>query len=346
MKDIKELFLNLPEEEYHALPCLSYSKLARYSRGGIESLARLDEPIRQTAGMRFGSLVDCMVTRGMEETNRRYMVTDDTCGGKPYNILQTLLARHGKPWADITDEEKEAAMAENNYNQNWKPSTRIEKINGYADYYETFRLGKEMASEKDWLDAIAIRDVILSDEVMGMLQGEADEMAQQAQLMHPMLLPSGRNPEVKCMFDWLFIDHAHKTIRPADLKTTDAPAYRFIGQFMDMRYYIQASLYTDVLRATLDEEGLFEYKILPFMFVVVNRYDKMPLLFQYDPQEASQVDGLSFSNHNGDRKYRSWRQLADEVLDYQASGVYLPKWIRRDGVNNILDLIQMEREEK
>ena len=72
-KSLKDLALNISEEEYRADPALSYSRLAQFFRQGPRALIS-NEKI-DTPSLRFGSLVDCVLTAS-EEFDDRFYVTD------------------------------------------------------------------------------------------------------------------------------------------------------------------------------------------------------------------------------------------------------------------------------
>ena len=62
MNSLKNYSLTLSESEYHALDAWSHSMIARYAREGFSCLSTIHKPVEETESMRFGSLVDAILT--------------------------------------------------------------------------------------------------------------------------------------------------------------------------------------------------------------------------------------------------------------------------------------------
>lgn len=97
----------------------------------------------------------------------------------------------------------------------------------------------------------------------------------------------------KALLDGIVVDHAAKTIRPFDLKTTGNSVFNFKHSFMSFGYFRQAALYSYAIQQEtspvfkLLQEG---YTLLPFQFIVVETRltaDNPPLIYEtsaYDIQ--------------------------------------------------------------
>ena len=70
-KSLKDLALNISEEEYRADPALSYSRLSQFFKQGPRALIS-NEKI-DTLALRFGSAVDCILTAPEEFDDRFYV---------------------------------------------------------------------------------------------------------------------------------------------------------------------------------------------------------------------------------------------------------------------------------
>ena len=66
MKELKDISWNVTEEEYRADPALSYSTLAKYERGGFNSIPTLFDKV-ESPSLTLGSAVDSLITGGEEE---------------------------------------------------------------------------------------------------------------------------------------------------------------------------------------------------------------------------------------------------------------------------------------
>ena len=76
MKELKDIALNITEEEYRADPALSYSTLSRFEREGFDGLSKLFEKT-ETPSLVFGSMVDTLLTGSIEEFNERFVLVQD-----------------------------------------------------------------------------------------------------------------------------------------------------------------------------------------------------------------------------------------------------------------------------
>lgn len=82
-KKLSQISLDISEPEYRQRPELSYSTLSRYESLGFNGLDHLFDKI-ESPSLLFGSIVDCLLTDGMNAFNERFIVLDIkvTDGGK------------------------------------------------------------------------------------------------------------------------------------------------------------------------------------------------------------------------------------------------------------------------
>jgi hypothetical protein len=93
--------------------------------------------------------------------------------------------------------------------------------------------------------------------------------------------------------DHIQIDHKNKTICAKDLKTGTPKAKEFINSFFKYKYYIQGVLYQIALQKIKKELKVEEYKILPFEFVYISRYEKVPIIYQMNEKwEKAALNGF------------------------------------------------------
>lgn len=340
MKSLKEISLNLPECEYHNLPAWSYSLIAKYARDGFQAIRTMHDKTKPTASMRFGSLVDCMITRP-EEFDGKYIVATQNIPESiksAYNLLlnDVNLMLSGK---GITDADLLRAADVTGFQPRWKQETRLERLKAFSWYYKAIATGQEFISNDDYNSAYRISEKFCEDKQLSALFGRKDENGKefiyQAQFVKPFYLSAGRMVDMKMMADLIVVNHTEKTVQLVDLKTSSEPAYLFVNNFLKYRYDIQAAVYTDVLRKVLDEtDGYDEYSILPFLFAVVSKTDEVPVVFRYTP------DGpLSYMKKGTLYSYKEWPDYLSEILDYEESHAEAPSWISLSQPNDIEDLL-------
>ena len=337
MKSLKEYAMNITEQDYHRYPAWSYSKIARYARGGFQALSTLDQPIEQTPEIRFGSLVDTMITRGKSEFMNRYVVSDEPLPTPAKKaVIDNILARTSVPFSEIPDSIYKAAFDECDYQKNYSFEKKIQSLQSCYEYYTLKTSGKEVISSADYADARAMMMAIRNDnylkDIFGVKNTDGKEYLYQLQLLSNIEVNDKTYP-VKCMFDLLIVDHKNKTLQGVDLKTSHMPGYDFwTDHFVKMRYDIEAQVYTAVLQETIKNTDYKSYTILPYLFTDICRTDKVPVTYSYNVTENPE---FKFKNYT----YKNWRSLLAEIDGYQENHAVVPSYIRTDGPNDILELL-------
>jgi hypothetical protein len=338
MKSLKDYSLKLTEEQYHAYPAWSYSTISRYAKEGFSSIATIHESVTPTPSMEFGSLFDCLITDA-DHVSDRYVVLDTVPPPAEKNVLDTLSKMTNKPFDLIPDATIQEAIAQCSYQGRLKYETQLVKLSAYKDYYNTLSEGKKIVSSTDMNDAVAMAGAFLENPYIKSLWTSTSsgiEHLYQLKFAAKAKLTDGRVVSVKCMPDKLVVDHNEKTIQPIDVKTSAMPAYDFVENFVKFRYDIQASLYTNILRIVLNAHDEYkDYTILPYVFCDISRTDMQPVSYVYDPCSEDQIDGFSFKEY----KYKGWKELLSEILDYEAAKAVVPKGILTDEANDLISIL-------
>lgn len=347
MKSLSKISLSIPEEEYHSLPCWSYSLIARYAKEGFSAIANLHEPVKPTPAMEFGSLVDCMLTRPFDLDNE-YAICDSQVPPAEKFVLDAL-ANSKVPFEDLDNDAIQKACELKGYQPRWGFDAKYKHLAEYADYYNLLCSGKKLVAKTDWDDAEEIVQALLKNEVTSRFFKEKSTedkeiLYQQQFVVSYKPLGSDEKVKLKIMPDIMVVDHKEKTVQLVDLKTSSLPAWQFKENFLKFRYDIQASLYSDVMDAVLDsEEEYDEYTILPYLFVVISRSDFVPVVFEYDQTDPSQEFGLFWMSAEKTYSYKGWKALLSEILAYEREKAVVPSHIDITKPNNILDILCMQK---
>ena len=342
MKSLKDYSLNLSEKDYHALDAWSYSLIARYAREGFGAIANLHVPVEPNDAMKFGSLFDCMLTRSEDVANEFVIGTKVPPAEKA--VLDALAQiSSAKNYLEVTDGELLNAINTTEYQQRWKFTTQKEHIDTYSEYYNIIRSGKTVVTEDDWSDAAEMVRIVKTDEYLSqhfnVSSTDKKEFIYQAQFKIDYMASTGMI-ELKIMPDMLEVDHENKTIQPWDIKTSGMPGFDWFEHFVKMRYDLQAQLYTDVLFFFIQKTPEYkDYKILPYLFMDISRTDKVPVTYTYNPTSDSQCNGLCFESNGRVVTYKNYRQLLDEILEYESTMTKVPKYITTSGPNDLIELL-------
>lgn len=140
--------------------------------------------------------------------------------------------------------------------------------------------------------------------------------------------------EMKALLDIVIIDHINKEVSIYDIKTIGDEVINFYKSYSRNRYDIQAVTYSEAMRYYLDKNGMFNYKIKPFSFVVESTVNPgNPCIFTMDAQaytvayEGLSRHFISTSDYTGvepsyitKNPYKGFKQLIDDYKWYVENG--------------------------
>lgn len=319
MISIKELAWNVTEEEYRADPALSYSTLSRFEREGWRNLSSLFDK-QETPALTFGSVVDCILTDGREEFDRRFIVcefpplTDNLV--KVTRSLHRMFGNEHRAIATI-DEEKISEIAASNgyYSGSSYKSLRVKKVlENCQEYYSLLSLAGErtVINQSDYDDAITCVDELRNNNLTKAFFNVNPWETDIEKVFQLKFKASFEGIPVRCMFDELIVDHVNKVIYPIDLKTTGHPEEEFDGSFATWRYDIQAKLYTYILQECIKRDPYFsQFKIQHYQFVVINRRTIAPVIWEFHGNFGM----VDLKDEEG-KIYRDWRKILSDLNYY------------------------------
>ena len=339
-----EKSLNLPEQEYHDYPCWSHSMIFKYASKGFAAMETIMEHTAPTPSMEFGSMFDCMMTKGKQAFIDEYTVMEKVPAPAEKAMLDSM-ASCGFMMEDIDDATLITFANNFGYRMDLKKDeTRIKKLRAESAYYNAKASGKKIISSQDYRDGLemmkALRENPLTSSIFGRGVKDGVEYIYQAQFVTTIILgedtPDEIGVEYKIMPDLMIIDHNERTIQLVDLKTSSNPAWDFAQNFLTFRYDLQAHSYSDVIgevKKGTDEE---DYTILPYLFVDISRSDKIPVTYVYDQLSSP---SLSYTKYGNTYTYRSWKSLLKEMVDYRSTEAKVPSNISTDKPNDILSIL-------
>lgn len=283
------------EQEYHELPLLSYSILARYEReGGFKALPNnksdLWAPAEKTDALVFGSALDTLVTKEWSETSNgmidfenQFVVWEcNDVPDKSKRVIEEMVA-NGVNWYD--SERILKIMDAQQFYPYWKNSTRISKLyEGDARrYFEACQQNKDTGRQiisREMRDKVFecyqhLRECELTNSLLFCELPEHIE--RHFQLKFQADLWSVR---YKIMCDMILVDNEKRTITIYDLKTSGKESYSFKQSYLDWGYHIQSHLYRMVLNEALKGTPYSDYEVRDFYFIVASKVNDTPLVFQ------------------------------------------------------------------
>ena len=279
-KSLADISWQVDEATYRADNALSYSKLSQFFKNGPKALIS-NEKI-DTPSLRFGSLVDCILTAPEEFDDRFYVAEIDKFGDKMRLIVEMLnqMCPDAETIEDCIDQYMIETLNTVGYQSGWKDDTRIKKVKELgAEYYTVLKYstGKIVISPQEFSEASQCVQTLKTHPFTYQIFecNEDEEIFYQLKFKENL---SG--VMARCMFDIIKVNHKLKTVEMIDLKTTGKNEEEFERSFLDWNYWIQAQLYRSILLEVLGEDEYFgDFTMLDFKFLVINKNNLCPLIW-------------------------------------------------------------------
>lgn len=297
MKQLSEIAWNVDEPTYRADSALSYSTLSSYERNGrFSSLETLGEQI-STPSLTFGSMVDTLITDSEEEFQNRFIVVDDPgISDNLKEITMRLFSMYGSTrmrFEDISDDILAAVGKECNYYAGDKYANyRVKQIKeNCKPYYNTLCIaeGKTVVTSEDVEDARRCVNALKTNPYTAFYFADNDPFNDTIQRFYQLKFKGNHDGVAyRCMADEIVVRNDLKTIQPIDLKTSSHNEWEFPKSFQQWAYQLQARLYWRLIVANVKADPFFkDYKVLPYKFIVVNRKNCKPMVWDFPMTEAS-----------------------------------------------------------
>lgn len=338
MKSIKTISWDVTEEEYRADPAISYSTLSTFSKESQRIIPFLYDK-KEAEALRFGSLVDCLMTEP-ETLKERFFISDfPQTSDKIAAICRKAyeLSEGERSLSAIDEDLLLGVIREEAYYPNWRDDTRIKDvITKGREFYGLLALAgdKTIMSTEDYERAKSCVDQLRENPFTKdiFLENPFQEEIEKVYQLKFRTETLADVP-VRCMMDFCIVDHANKTIRPVDLKTTGKDEEKFEDSFIQWLYMLQGTMYAQILRDIISKDDYFkDFTILPYWFIVINRYNQAPMIWVF---EDIFWEG-DFLDSETNKVQKGWRRLLTELtwhmntqqLDYSYD-TYQNKGIRQ-----------------
>ena len=286
-KSLKDISWLVDEATYRNDKALSYSKLSQFFKNGHKALIS-NEKI-DTPSLRFGSLVDVMLTSPEEFDDRFYVADIDRFSDTIRKIVEEIVEfdTDNEGLCDFKEDTLLIALNNSQYQLNWKPETRIKKlIELGSDYYTVLKhsTGKIVISPQEFSDAQQCCQTLKTHPFSYQIFecNEDEEIFYQLKFKYNL---AGVN--ARCMFDIIKVNHKEKWIRLIDLKTSGKSEEEFEKSFIDWNYWCQSGLYHNIIDLNLYEDDYFkDFNVLPFQFLVINKSNLNPLIWEVNREDV------------------------------------------------------------
>ena len=342
-KSLRDLSWQVDEPTYREDPALSYSTIAKFNRKGFEGLDSLFEHI-DTPSLTFGSMVDTLITDGEEAFNEKYFtasfpkVQDDFVP-----VVKAIAEEIGEQYSSldsISNEEIVNYLTRFNIytSVNWKEATKADKFRDNTRiYYQMLLLsnGKTVVSSEMAQDA---RDCVecLRTHPATKWYFQQDNPFDEVERFYQLKFKGEyEGIPLRCMMDLVIVDHKNKLIIPCDLKTSSKPEYKFYLSFIEWNYYIQAGLYSELLRQNIKDDPYFkDFKIVDYRFLVICNKTRNPKVWEW--RYTWTIEDIKINNVI----IRNWRSIVKELNYYLKYQPMSPVGIKEETLNDIKEWLE------
>lgn len=311
---LKNLFLDISEEEYRKLPHISYSKISKFITKGPKSLL---EPIskKKTQAMTLGSCFDTYLTDN-EHILDKFFIGKEVLNDKQISIILDYFSLI----EDNEEKNKELLLLlfqKYDFNNNLKDETKLKKFYSSEDvinYINALKINNDLLyiTESEYEFIKYKVNLLKTHPFTKNLFNTNNEILYQVKV-------SSNNLGIKCMFDILIIDHENKIIYPIDLKFMSSTSKEFLRSFEKFNYYIQSSLYSNLLQYKLEKNEI-PYRIEDFMFLIINQEDDIILKYIFKTEYDNETQSIIINN----KTRKNWKyyvdlinwHLTNQVFDY------------------------------
>lgn len=364
-KNITELAEIHSDEYYFAHHALGHSSIARFMREGFSCIPHLFENV-ESDSLRFGSLLDCLLTDSYQSFKSRYFIQKYAYNKDTdyYKVADALFKKFSEvEWDNISSEDKLSVRNETGaWSKLVKEETIIAKIDKeckaiFNDLKES--KGKTLISYQEYQDAKNCMDAVYSNPMTAFffipwneLTKEQKEEARKCIAEYRNLPDDAPDPykryfqlqfyttmygvDVKIKPDIFMVNEEAKKVIPIDLKSSSFPEWDFAKRFIDLNYMSQANMYSRVLRHIFDNSEYKDYIITDFYFCVVCPTTLTPLAFKFK-ENFTEGDFTI-----GKYKFKDPFPYAVKLSNYlkNLNTYRVPTYIKEKGVNDLSSLIE------
>jgi hypothetical protein len=282
-KSLKELSWDVSEEVYRADSALSYSRLSQFHKNGPKALISTEKI--DTPALRFGSLVDTILTAPEEFDDKFYVADIDRFSDTIRKIVEDVHNSYKQMGWELKDELSESpeemllqSLDWAEYQSNWKPETRIKKlIELGSDYYTVLKYstGKIVITQQELEEAQqCVQTLRTHPWTYQIFECDEDE-----EILYQLKFKTELGGvSVRIMMDLVKCNHKTKKIKPFDLKTTGGSEEKFEESYEKWCYWIQSPKYKKVLQKVIGKDDYFkDFTVEDFEFIVINKQNLSPL---------------------------------------------------------------------
>lgn len=288
---------------------LSFSRVSSFDREGAITLIK--KKVVSGEGVTIGGLVDLLLYQPEIFKENYYVFKAKIPTATSKELADIIIREHGEMLSK--EQVLNIVRANGFWSKIVKEDTLIKKFDN-DDFWDYL---KAVFESKD-KTIVTLEDIELAKELVSILKNHKNSKdivaypeEHESKYVQVELDFTYRQFSFRGIVDEIIVDHKEKTIKFIDLKTGSKNAESFIQSFVKYRYYLQALLYLIGSKEFIKQNKLEDYKLLPFEFLYIGRYERIPFNFVVSDKwiEAAKK---GFTTKGG-YKYKGLDELLDEI---------------------------------
>lgn len=237
--------MDISREEYREYDAINYSKLASLDKHP----SKVNEEKDFSDGIQNGDLLDLFCYDGEDAVHEKYYVSSIT--QMPSDAIKEIIEQS----PDFSEAALLHTARDLNYGaSNWKDSTILNKIteNGGGEYMMELEnaAGRPIINFETFAEMQQASNLLKNHPFTKDMFGHGWE--HQKPLVAQLHIHDGDPVTFKGLLDGIKVDKDRDMIFLHDLKYMSSPLSYFPNDFKKWRYYLQASLYSDIVREIYD----------------------------------------------------------------------------------------------
>lgn len=297
-----EQVAQITQENYREYPAKNYSKLSALATHPSKVLEEKDF----SAGMQNGDILD-LLCFDKDKFNEKYYVS--TLETLPTDAIKTIIETANTH----SDEDLLQTARDLQFGApNWKDATILSKIkeNNGEEYIEVLQEadGRRIVSLMQYEELRLAKNKLYNDPWTEMYFRDAEF---QKPFVAELEDDDGNIHLCKALLD--IYQERSNHIEITDLKFTSSSLMMFPSDFITWKYYLQASLYSDVVEKATG-------KPVTFRFVVYSGLDKKVLVFEVNAytRSVAKVGGNKISGY----PVKGYQKLLRELTWHEETGLW------------------------
>lgn len=285
---------------------LSYSRASDFDRNGPNSLIKRSEI--DTQSVKIGSITDDLLNDDFDFNSKYYIfegIKPTATAGKLVDII-TYNYNEKPSKEDILEIAKKNEFWKRFSDEKMYEAFDTDDFNGYIEaFYES--KNKIVITTDDYNLGSDLANIIKTHEFSKYIFSDRYERINQFGFNNLMY----KGIKWRGYLDFALIDHKLKTVNFIDLKTGQDSALDFMKSFLKWRYYLQEAIYMKAFKLFCEEYNLKGYKLLPFKFLYISRYEKIPL--DYTVSNKWHKAAINGFTTNSGYVYKGLDQIIEDI---------------------------------